>query len=165
MARYKEKGMRYIDADALIEDIQETICAKCGDIFDGIKCKSCGIDDTLDFLENAPTADVVPRQELDDALLVCELTRDRVRELEVEVEEISGKYEDLKLRYLDLAKDHDELLTWGGHIKSTERAEIEKAVEREIFEEIDNLFDKYPTLRNIGGTAIAELKKKYIKGD
>ena len=46
---------RYIDADALITDIQETICAKCN-MHDGIKCKSCGIDDTLDSLENAPTA-------------------------------------------------------------------------------------------------------------
>ncbi|MEE1046055.1 MAG: hypothetical protein U0M60_01385 [Clostridia bacterium] len=56
---------RYIDADALEEYIQETICAKCGDISDGIKCKSCGIDDTLDFLENAPTEDVVPRSEVE----------------------------------------------------------------------------------------------------
>jgi hypothetical protein len=56
--------MRYIDADALIEYIQETVCGKCGDISDGIKCKSCGIDDTLDFLENAPTADVVPKSEV-----------------------------------------------------------------------------------------------------
>ena len=55
---------RYIDADALIEKIQETVCTKCGDIYDGIKCKSCGIDDTLNFLEDAPTADVVPRDEV-----------------------------------------------------------------------------------------------------
>ena len=55
--------MRYIDVDALIEKIQETVCTKCGDIYDGIKCKSCGIDDTLNFLEDAPTADVVPRGE------------------------------------------------------------------------------------------------------
>lgn len=56
--------MRYIDVDALIEKIQETVCTKCGDIYDGIKCKSCGIDDTLNFLEDAPTADVVPRDEV-----------------------------------------------------------------------------------------------------
>ena len=56
--------MRYIDADALIEKIQETICTKCGDIYDGIKCKSCEIDDTLNFLQDAPTADVVPRDEV-----------------------------------------------------------------------------------------------------
>lgn len=59
--------MRYIDADALIEKIQETVCTKCGDIYDGIKCKSCGIDDTLNFLEDAPTADVVPREEYEKA--------------------------------------------------------------------------------------------------
>ena len=54
---------RYIDADALITDIQETICIKC-DIYNGIKCKSCGIDDTLDFLETAATADVAPKTEV-----------------------------------------------------------------------------------------------------
>ena len=53
---------RYIDADALIESIQETLCSKC-DKYDGIKCKSCGIDDTLDFLDTAPTADVAPKSE------------------------------------------------------------------------------------------------------
>lgn len=45
----------------------------------------------------------------------------------------------------------------------THDADIKEEVAREIFEEIDNLFDKYPTLRNIGGTAIAELKKKYTE--
>ena len=50
---------RYIDADWLIEKLQETICSKCN-MYDGIKCKSCSIDDTLDFLENALTAEVAP---------------------------------------------------------------------------------------------------------
>lgn len=68
---------RYIDADALIEDIQETICAECCDISDGIKCKSCGIDDTLDFLENAPTADVAPKSEV--AREIIEETFERIK--------------------------------------------------------------------------------------
>ena len=56
------------------------------------------------------------------------------------VEELSDKYEDLKLKYADLQKDHDELLAWGGHIKSAEIAEIGKAVAREIFGEIEYNF-------------------------
>lgn len=39
---------------------------------------------------------------------------------------------------------------------------VPKGEVEELFKEIDNLFDKYPTLRNIGGTAITELRKKYI---
>jgi hypothetical protein len=58
---------RYIDVDALIESIQDTICNKC-DMYDGVKCKSCGIDDTLDFLETAPSADVVPKSEVENIL-------------------------------------------------------------------------------------------------
>ena len=67
--------MRYIDADALIEKIQETVCTKCGDIYDGIKCKSCGIDDTLNFLEDAPTADVVPREAYEALMINYERMR------------------------------------------------------------------------------------------
>lgn len=59
----------------------------------------------------------------------------------------------------DLGCSHRDVATIlynAGYRKQSEIA-------REIFEEIDNLFDKYPTLRNIGGTAIAELKKKYTE--
>ena len=34
-------------------------------------------------------------------------------------------------------------------------------VAREIFEEIDTLCDKYPTIRTLGGKTFAELRKKY----
>ncbi len=70
------------------------------------------------WCEDFLTADVVPKSK---------------------VEELSGRYEDLKLKYVDLAKDHDELLAWGGHIRSNEKAEIERAVAREIFEEIEKI--------------------------
>lgn len=73
--------MRYIDVDALIEKIQETVCTKCGDIYDGIKCKSCGIDDTLNFLEDAPTADVVPRDEVERYKGVCDDLQYEILEL------------------------------------------------------------------------------------
>ena len=51
---------RYIDVDALLENIQQKHCDKCN-MYDGLKCKTCELDDTIYYLENAPTADVVPK--------------------------------------------------------------------------------------------------------
>ena len=85
---------RYIDADALITDIQETICMKCG-IDDGIKCKSCGIDDTLDFLETARTADVVPKSEVDKWYHEYHAIKDELKQEKMyhrETEKLTDKY-------------------------------------------------------------------------
>ena len=92
--------MRYIDVDALIEKIQETVCTKCGDIYDGIKCKSCGIDDTLNFLEDAPTADVVPMGEVQEIFKEFDRMFERygyepyytVQDMEIEVNILKEKY-------------------------------------------------------------------------
>lgn len=85
--------MRYIDADALIEKIQETVCTKCGDIYDGIKCKSCGIDDTLNFLEDAPTVDVVPREEYEALQINLKTVRYELRSLKTRYAELHYKYQ------------------------------------------------------------------------
>jgi hypothetical protein len=92
-------------------------------------------------LYHLPPADVVPRSE---------------------VEELSGKYEDLKLKYAELQKDKNELIAWVDD-KKTE-------VAREIFEEIEKIL---PTNMTVNGTfyrlylkdALAELKKKYTEGE
>ena len=156
---------RYIDADKLEYDLQQKRCSKCN-MYDGLKCKTCEIDDVFYYLTNAPTEDVIPKSE---------------------VEELSGKYEDLKLRYIDLAKDRDELIAWGGHIKSKDRAVIREQIAREIFEEIEREINdalqsnykvlplieesealwnrvngKIDALRGIGGF-IDELKEKYTE--
>lgn len=89
-------------------------------------------------IRELPTADVVPKSE---------------------VEELSGKYEDLKLKYLDLAKDHDELLAWGGHIKSTERAKIEKAVARKIIADMRELINGYENI----DVYLDRIEKKYTE--
>ena len=122
--------MRYIDADELLNKLS-----------DGLPYKAS----VKRVLMQAPTADVVPR---------------------AEVEELSGKIEDLKLKYVDLAKDHDELIAWGGHIKSKDRAEIRDEVAREIFEEIESVIMRFfrETCYDYSlDNAIAELKKKYLK--
>jgi cell division septum initiation protein DivIVA len=99
-------------------------------------------------------ADVVPKSEVDKLLEInadlnesLRLAAEANKDLQVELaamrtaaNSFKMHYEDLKLKYADLQKDHDELLAWGGHIKSAERAEIGKAVAREIFGEIEYNF-------------------------
>ena len=55
--------MRYIDADKLHEHITTNHCGECG-IYNGEICCSCPMDKALNYIEDAPTADVVPRAEV-----------------------------------------------------------------------------------------------------
>lgn len=125
---------RYIDADALIKKLFP---------YDVVNKKDYSINAkaVADAIANMPTADVVPKSE---------------------VEELSGKYEDLKLKYADLQKDKDELIAWGGHITSAEKADVA----REIFEDIQTALE-YEYMSYLKAydytllTKIEELKKKY----
>jgi hypothetical protein len=49
---------RYIDAEALTERLRLQFCKDCNN-YNEIRCRSCDIDDTIDFIEDAPAADVV----------------------------------------------------------------------------------------------------------
>ena len=130
---------RYIDADMLIKKVFPY------DVVDK-KCYSINAKMIYEAIKKAPTADVVPKSE---------------------VEELSGKYEDLKLKHIDLAKDYDELIAWGGHIKSKDKEEIRCAVAREIFEEIEKILidSKYipDCARFVDIDKLAELEKKYTE--
>ena len=57
--------MRLIDADARIEEIRKAHCTNC-DNYDGVRCRSCWVDDGIGFLEDTPTVDAVevPDKEL-----------------------------------------------------------------------------------------------------
>ena len=55
---------RYIDADALIEDIKRVYCTDCNN-YGGVRCRACGTDDAMLMIDDAPTADVVPRDEVE----------------------------------------------------------------------------------------------------
>ena len=145
---------RYIDADKLLEKAEEI------EWFN----ESTGFYDHINIVhkydvETAPTADVVPKSE---------------------VEELSGKYEDLKLKYAELQKDKDELIAWSNDKKTEaerwrrnleavleEIPETKREVAREIFEEIENFIPRfkvgyfsYMSLTD----GIAKLKKKYTEG-
>ena len=53
----------YIDRKALEQRIDEIYCTPCrerGDDYHGVRCRACGTGDTLDVIEDFPTADVKP---------------------------------------------------------------------------------------------------------
>ena len=48
----------YIEREALIRRIKETHCAECNS-YHGVRCRACWVDDTLDYIDSEPAADVV----------------------------------------------------------------------------------------------------------
>ena len=49
----------YIEREALMRRIKEIHCAEC-DSYNGVRCRACWVDDTLDYIGSEPTADVAP---------------------------------------------------------------------------------------------------------
>ena len=49
----------YIEREALMRRIKEIHCAEC-DSYHGVRCRACWVDDTLDYIDSEPTADVAP---------------------------------------------------------------------------------------------------------
>lgn len=47
----------YIDREALMRRIKEIHCAEC-DSYHGVRCRACWVDDTLDYIDSEPAADV-----------------------------------------------------------------------------------------------------------
>ena len=47
----------YIEREALMRRIKEIHCAEC-DSYHGVRCRACWVDDTLDYIDSEPTADV-----------------------------------------------------------------------------------------------------------
>lgn len=102
---------RYIDADALLERMRLTFCKDCNN-YNGIVCRGCAMDDALDALEDAPTADVAPRAEIDklqevnadlneSLRLACEANKD----LQVELQAMRGAANSYKMHYESLARE------------------------------------------------------------
>jgi hypothetical protein len=55
---------RYISEEEFIAWVKDHWCADCKND-NGLRCRSCWIDDAIDVVEEAPAADVVPREEVD----------------------------------------------------------------------------------------------------
>ena len=49
----------YIEREALMRRIKEIHCAEC-DSYHGVRCRACWVDDTLDYIDSEPAADVEP---------------------------------------------------------------------------------------------------------
>lgn len=49
---------RYIDADKAVEEARVSYCKDC-ETYNGVKCRACGFDDAMMYIEDAPTSDVV----------------------------------------------------------------------------------------------------------
>lgn len=49
----------YIEREALMRRIKEIHCAEC-DSYHGLRCRACWVDDTLDYIDSEPAADVTP---------------------------------------------------------------------------------------------------------
>lgn len=49
----------YIEREALMRRIKEIHCAEC-DSYHGVRCRACWVDDTLDYIDSEPSADVAP---------------------------------------------------------------------------------------------------------
>ena len=49
----------YIEREALMSRIKEIHCAEC-DSYNGVRCRACWVDDTLDYIDSEPAADVSP---------------------------------------------------------------------------------------------------------
>lgn len=58
---------QYIDSDKLSEQITTEYCGKCG-VYNGELCCSCPMNDALRYIEDFPTADVVERAEVFEAV-------------------------------------------------------------------------------------------------
>ena len=49
----------YIEREEWMRRIKEIHCAEC-DSYHGVRCRACWIDDTLDYIDSEPAADVAP---------------------------------------------------------------------------------------------------------
>ena len=49
----------YIERESLMRRIKEIHCAEC-DSYHGVRCRACWVDDTLDYIDSEPAADVAP---------------------------------------------------------------------------------------------------------
>ena len=49
----------YIEREALMRRIKEIHCSEC-DSYNGVRCRACWVDDTLDYIDSEPAADVSP---------------------------------------------------------------------------------------------------------
>ena len=75
----------YIEREALMRRIKEIHCAEC-DSYHGVRCRACWVDDTLDYIDSEPAADVAPVRhgrwiKESDGGTMCSVCNKRVRDV------------------------------------------------------------------------------------
>ena len=80
----------YIEREALMRRIKEIHCSEC-DNYHGVRCRACWVDDTLDYIDSEPAADVAPvvhgrwewigpyRYNNDGMIGTCSVCKERLR--------------------------------------------------------------------------------------
>ena len=136
---------RYIDADALIDEMQDSKYANpCNDFQRGV---NASIDIQIVGIKHMPTADVVPRAEVD--VIKAMLENEALKS-----ERLTDILNSYALQY-GTVRDRHEVI---------ER--IKREVAREIFEEIEQRLTQVAESGYIGYLdCLAELKKKYLEGE
>jgi hypothetical protein len=90
--------MRYIDADAAVEEARLAYCKDCNS-YNGVMCRACAFDDAMSFIEDYPAADVVPNAGVE---MLKKIILTNVEATEFEVKEAKARlareiFEDLEM--------------------------------------------------------------------
>ena len=138
----------YIEREAVEEIMQKHICSDCTNE-KSLDCPLCQLHRPFDEISKIPTADVVPKSEVEKLKQDLEIAEIAIENRNIELEGMRTAANSYKMHY--------------------EQAKAEVA--REIFEEIESLLATYTYEDNYGDyistgvtEELAELKKKYTEG-
>lgn len=161
---------RYIDLDKLLEGLEDELKDKNPNDIAYLIFKLF-----IDRLNHEPTADVVPKSEVDDWIITAKENLIRIEELEAELSKANADVKNyLKVaeyqqslsmkRYREVERLKEDIERLEDiNERDVENLRLAKAeIVREIFEELESIFDKkkyvpYPL------DVLAELKKKYTE--
>ena len=144
---------RYIDADKLEKHLPQSV-SKHNVIINGNEYPVFLVDHILHEIRNYPTADVVPKSE--------------VERLNVELDAMRGAANTYKMHYENAMKEIERLKDYNTGVAFKHYFDGRKEVARDIFEEIES---KKTFLKDCVGNMsvvvlfkdISELKKKYTE--
>lgn len=144
---------RYIDADLLTETMRNRYDEIC-DTYGYHDLYASGYDDAVDAVENAPTADVVPRADFADQKARADMCAEVIARQDKEIEKLQDKVKRYKRYYFH--HDYDKMI-----------AEVLDELDRFINSNCIEIKDE----RGIKGYvtsgihfAISDFKKKYTGG-
>ena len=107
---------RYIEEETFVNFVQEHFCNGCNN-YNGVKCRSCSVDDAISFVESAPTADVVPKSQYDLA----------VKEREANVKGFTEELTKVKTEVArEIFEEFEEIINNTGYIDEIDWGSLKK---------------------------------------